>query len=194
MCACAGRLTSVEVLGTVACGSGGRESSGLRRGEEIHGKGAPSLQPRLHPDLLDPAPGVRKPGGELRQVHAAVVSQVLLLCLRRVRIRLVLLDPLNEHGSVAHPPDGVLLLQRRARDGFVSAAAGVAAAGGRFGVEVELLALAHYLSTRRRGAKSTSHLELQRAFERPFIPFFFLSVGPSSPSPPPGQIFDHTAQ
>lgn len=166
----------MDILGTVARGSGGREGGGLRRGEEIHGERAPSLQPRLHPDLLDPAPGVSKPGGQLRQIHAAVVSKVLLLGLCRVRIRLVLLDPLDKYGSVAHPPDWVLLLQRRARDGFVSAAAG----GGRFCVEVELLALAHYLSTRRRGAKSTSHLELQKAFERLFIPFV---SGPSSPYP-----------
>ncbi len=76
-------------------------------GEEINSESRTALQPRLHANLLDPAPRVRKPGRQLREVHPAVVSEILLLGLRRVRVGLVLLDPFHEYGCVAHSPNGV---------------------------------------------------------------------------------------
>ena len=66
-----------------------------RRREEIHGEGGPALQPGLHADLLDSPPRVGEPGGELGEVHAAVVGQVLLLGLGRVGIVLVFFDPFH---------------------------------------------------------------------------------------------------
>lgn len=79
-------------------------STGERK---VHGERGPSLQPRFHPDLLDPAPRVGEPSRELREVHPAVVGEVLLLGLRRVGVGLVFLDPLHEYCSVPHSPYGV---------------------------------------------------------------------------------------
>lgn len=66
-----------------------------RTREEIDGEGGAALQPRLHANLLYPAPGVSEPRGELSEIHPAVVSQVLLLCLGRIGIILMLFDPFH---------------------------------------------------------------------------------------------------
>lgn len=74
-----------------------------KRGKQIDRKSRASLQPSLHPDLLYSAPRVCKPGGELREIHARVEREILLLGFRRVRVGLVVLDPFHEHGRVPHP-------------------------------------------------------------------------------------------
>ena len=66
-----------------------------RSREEIHGKRRPAFQPGLHPDFLDSPPRVCEPRGQLGEIHAAVVGQVLLLGLGRVGIVLVLFDPFH---------------------------------------------------------------------------------------------------
>lgn len=103
----------MQIVCTVARRPRGWKRSGRRGREEVNGERAPSFQPCLHPDLLDPAPSVCEPGRELREVHPAVVRQVLLLCLRRVRVGLVLFDPFHKDCRVSHSPYWVLLLVDR---------------------------------------------------------------------------------
>lgn len=106
-------LTSVEILCTVAGWSSCGEGCSWSRREKVNSEGAPAFQPSLHANLLDPAPGVCKPGRELREVHPTVVSQVLLLCFSGVRVGLVFFYPFHEYSGVSHPAYGtrVLLLQ-----------------------------------------------------------------------------------
>ena len=67
--------------------------SGLKA--EIDGERGPSFQPRLHANLLDSPARVSEPSRELREIHAAIVSQILLFCLRRIGVTLVLFNPLH---------------------------------------------------------------------------------------------------
>lgn len=85
--------------------------SGWNGGEDVHGEGAPSFQPRLHPDLLDASSRVREPCRELREIHPAVVSQVLLLSFSGVWVGLMFFYPFHENSGIPHPPHWIL--QRR---------------------------------------------------------------------------------
>lgn len=104
---------TLKILCTVAGRSCCGESCSWGRREEIHGEGTPALQPSFHPNLLDPAPGICKPSGELRQVHPTVICKVLLLRFSWVGVRLVLFDPFHKDSCVSHSANWVLLTERR---------------------------------------------------------------------------------
>ena len=95
--------------------------SGWHGREDIYGESASSFQPCLHSDFLDASPRIGEPRRKLRQIHAAVVSQVLFLSFSGVRIGLMLFYPFHENSCISHSSYWrVLLRQRWSRYGFVT--------------------------------------------------------------------------
>lgn len=109
----------MEIICTVAGWPCSGEGAGWGGREKIYGESASPFQPCLHPNLLDPAPCVSEPRRELRQIHATVIGQVLLLGFGWVGIGLVFFYPFHKHCSVPHSAHWVLLLGKFAGRFFV---------------------------------------------------------------------------